>query len=154
MGGMASRDWSLSNIPIRQRFAGFECRDADRQVPEHSRDRSAIGAAPRIAIVFPEALAITGIIVLIRFAFRYLYIAQRLDFGFPLRLALSFKRRDIARSIRKDEGWGSPPGDEHGCDGNSSAIARNLRCVRPQHPYPPDPLTASASFGDNIVIQS
>jgi hypothetical protein len=58
----------LSNFTIRQRFAGFERRDADWQVAEHSRDRSAIGAAHRIAIVFPEALAISGIIVLIRLA--------------------------------------------------------------------------------------
>jgi hypothetical protein len=89
------------NVAIRQRFAGFECRDADRQVAEHSRDCSAICGAHRIAIILPETLAICGIIVLIRLAFGYLRIAQRLDLGFPLRLALSFKRGDVARLIRQ-----------------------------------------------------
>jgi hypothetical protein len=124
----------LSNI-IRQRFAGFECRDADRQVAEHSRDRSAIGAAYQIAIVFPEALAISGIIVLIRLAFRYLHIAPRFDLGFPLRFALSFKRRDVARVIREDDGW-APPDGEHGRDSKPSAIPRNLRYVQ-THPILP-----------------
>jgi hypothetical protein len=85
----------------------------------------------------PEALAISGIIVLIRLAFGYLRIAQRLDLGFPFRLALSLERRDVARLIRKDDGW-IPPHDEHGCDSKPSAIPRNLRYVQP-HAYPPDP---------------
>jgi hypothetical protein len=41
--------------------------------------------------------------VLIRFAFGDLHIAQRFDLGFPLRLALGFKRRDVARLIGKDD---------------------------------------------------
>ena len=69
-------------------------------------------------------------------ALRYLHIAQRLDLGFPLRLALSLKRRDVARLIRKDDGRVSPD-DEHGCDSKLSAVPRNLRYVQP-HPYPPD----------------
>jgi hypothetical protein len=49
--------------------------------------------------------------------------AQRLDLGFPLRLALSVKRREVARLIRKDDGW-VPPDDEHGGDSKPSAIPR------------------------------
>jgi len=136
----------LSNITIRQRFAGFECRDADRQVAEHSRDRSAIGAAPRVAIVFPEALAISRVIVLIRLAFRDLRIAQRLNLGFPLRLAFSLERPDVARLIRKDDGW-VPPDDERGCNSKPSAIPRIPGYVQ-THPYPPDPTNR---FGKLLV---
>jgi hypothetical protein len=122
----------LSDITVRQRFTGFKCRDADWQVAEHSWDCSAIRAALRIAIVFPEALAISWIVVLIRLAFRYLRIPQRLDLGFPLRLALSFKGRNAARLICKDDSRVSPR-DKHDRDSELSAIPGNLRYVQP-HP--------------------
>jgi hypothetical protein len=66
---------------------------------------------------------------LIRLAFGYLRIAQRLDLGFSLRLALSLKRSDVARLIRKDDCW-IPPDNEHRRDGNPSAIPRNLRYLQ------------------------
>jgi hypothetical protein len=56
-----------------------------------------IGKSPNILGIVPPLAP--------RIELPYLRIAQRLDLGFPLRLALSFKRRDVARSIRKDEGW-------------------------------------------------
>jgi hypothetical protein len=54
--------------------------------------------------------------------FGYLRIAQWLDLGFPLRLALGFERRDVARMICTCDGW-DPPNNEYRSDGQHRVIA-------------------------------
>jgi hypothetical protein len=135
---------------VGKRLAGLEGRDANRQIPKHSRNQGAIGGTHGIAIILPKALAVGGIIVRIRLAFGDLRLAQRLDLRFALSFAPRLKRNYITLPIGQHAERSSQQherGGESKRAGNPGIISCALL-----HPLPPIIVRHRSTLGLDVWI--